>query len=463
MHILLVDDDSVFLCLMERLLSRLGHSVAPVGTTGEALTYLGQEVPDLILIDLGLPGVVGGAFVEALGLAAPDVPFAIITGQQNLGRAVEMMRRGALDYLVKDVSLHERLSATLARIEENLARARRLRASKAAQELSEARRRALTEAAHDGVIEFDHEGIITAANPAAHHLLGVPPGTLPGQTGHRYFSKPGQALPSHADTITSNLVLDTNGHPLAAEASFIAAHVDDRVYHAVFIRDISQRLLLEQEILNVSEAERLNFGQELHDGLGQQVAGLTVLSGLLAGNLQKRGSELAPQAEKVAHGISEALSQLRSLAQGLASLGVSDQGLVRALTQLSIQIEETYHIECRFTHDEGVDITAPDIALHLYRIAQEASSNASRHGHARKITFSLTREGSACLLRISDDGNGFSKTALAGADGLGLRTMRHRAEVIGARFSVRSSPSQGTSILCHLPDHRPRPPVSPTL
>lgn len=130
MHLLLVDDDPIFLRLIERQMPRLGHTITTASSTQAALASLSHHQPDLILVDLGLPGVVGASFVETLAISAPRIPFAVITGQQDAKRAVEMMRCGALDYLVKDPNLYERLPSALARIEEHLLRARHLQALK---------------------------------------------------------------------------------------------------------------------------------------------------------------------------------------------------------------------------------------------------------------------------------------------------------------------------------------------
>jgi signal transduction histidine kinase len=172
---------------------------------------------------------------------------------------------------------------------------------------------------------------------------------------------------------------------------------------------------------------------------------------VLAQNLLAQGSDLAPQADKIYACVNEAIIQSRSLTHGLAPVGISGQGLVYALGRLAEQLSELHHIQCRFSQEDGVDVTASPIALHLYRIAQEAAANAIQHGHAHNVTFSLTKERGARLLSIRDDGSGFVFRDHAPA-GLGLRTMRHRAQAIGGIIDIQSSPPQGTEIRCRLPD-----------
>lgn len=216
-----------------------------------------------------------------------------------------------------------------------------------------------------------------------------------------------------------------------------------------------------QELLAISELERVHFGRELHDGLGQQMAGIKVLAQLLAGTLRQQESPLAPQAEKVALGIGEALRQSRALSHGLAPLGIAEAGLLRALDHLAHQIEDTYPVECQFIPGENIpDITAPDTVLHLFRIAQEASANAVRHGHASRITFHLTQTPTHRTLAVTDNGTGFPAVSPSSANGLGLRTMNHRAQVIGGSLDITSTPGNGTIVSCRLPLD---PPATPSL
>ena len=361
MHLLLIDDDLIFLRLIERQVLRIGHSIDTASSTREVRALLLARKPDLMLVDLGLPGVVGFSFVESLAVEAPGIPFAIVTGQHDAGRAVEMMRHGALDYLVKDENLHDRLPAALARIEEHLIRHRQLEASEAARLESEAR-----------------------------------------------------------------------------------------------------RMLLMRELLDISELERLHFGRELHDGLGQQMAGLNVLAHLHANSLRQEKSGRAAQADKISQGIAEALRQARTLAHGLAPLSIAKGGIISALGLLSQQIADSFPVRCQFACSQDCpDVTGPDVVLHLYRIAQEASSNAFRHGQAHEVSLSLAFEPPVHVLTIKDDGKGFSLTGSGDGHGLGLRTMQHRAQVIGAALQITSAPGGGTVICCRLPAE-PSPPAHPT-
>jgi PAS domain S-box-containing protein len=456
MKLLLIDDDKAFLQLMERRLSRDGHRVATAASPEAGLAHLREFQPDLMLVDLGLPGVSGDSFIERLKRDHADVPFAIVTGLHDVEKAVEMMRRGALDYMVKDSEFFNRLTASLARIEQHLTRAWALDASERLRKSTEQRYQALLQAARDGVLEFDAAGQITMANPAAVQMIGSGDANPVGRNIGRFLPEILARIPrlestaEPADASMLVTVVREDGSTFPANASISMAMIGSERRIAVFIRDISEWRKLEEAVLNVSERERLHFGQEIHDGMGQQLAALAMMSQVLASGAASRDPGLAAQAVRIANGADEALRAARQLARGLAPLGIAEQGLARALQHLAAQISGTTGITCTSSCDPGIDVTNPPCALHLYRIAQEAANNALRHGQATRIHFSLASNEGGFELRIDDNGTGL-REGKSNPDGLGLRTMRHRAQSLGGRLLLDSRNSNGTSVRCWVP------------
>jgi signal transduction histidine kinase len=166
----------------------------------------------------------------------------------------------------------------------------------------------------------------------------------------------------------------------------------------------------------------------------------------------------------VAQGINEAIRQTRTIARGLCPVELSVSGLVGGLAEFAAETQHQSGIACRFQAEAGLAVPDLFVSLHLFRIVQEAVTNALRHAQARTITISLTKADSDILLKISDDGVGLpvrSGRARAGEDasapsgaGLGLRTMKHRADAIGAQLTFKSRPGDGTVISCRLPADR---------
>lgn len=202
---------------------------------------------------------------------------------------------------------------------------------------------------------------------------------------------------------------------------------------------------LEREIVNISEAEQRRIGQDLHDGLCQYLAALACSASSLRDDLQ----ELHLRADANAAGelvklLQDAVVQTRELAHKLVPAHVSRLGLVLALESLAQSVARLHGINCRFScHPSSV--TCDDhTARHLYRIAQEAISNATKHGKAKNIDLSLDAVDHSLTLRVLDDGVGISESNLKG---MGLTIMRYRAGLIGGQLTIKRN-GRGTIVVC---------------
>jgi two-component system CheB/CheR fusion protein len=217
----------------------------------------------------------------------------------------------------------------------------------------------------------------------------------------------------------------------------------------VMARDITDRRRLEKEVVEVSRREREAVGRDLHDSLGQQLSGLSLLCAGLAAQLASKEAPEAAEAGRIAALLGESAGQTRRIAQGLCLVDLATEGVSAALTSLAEHVSEVFGVSCRYLQD-GADVIPRDAtASHLYLIAQEAASNAVRHGRAGSIAIELrTRRGLGRLL-IRDDGCGFSPASATGV-GLGLRTMRYRADMMDGALDVISAPT-GTTVTCTFP------------
>jgi len=158
----------------------------------------------------------------------------------------------------------------------------------------------------------------------------------------------------------------------------------------------------------------------------------------------------ACDAGKIARLVNEAINQTRELARGLLPIQSGSKGLMSALHHLASEVEELFDVTCHFKVDQDVLIRDSDLATHLYRIAQEAVTNAIKHGQPRKIVIELSHRRDKFLLRIQDDGLGFSES-LENKEGMGIRTMNYRANIIGASLDIQKNRAGGTVVTCILP------------
>lgn len=219
---------------------------------------------------------------------------------------------------------------------------------------------------------------------------------------------------------------------------------------AATARDVTASKRLEKDVLDISAHEQQRIGQDLHDGICQQLTGAYFLTSVLKHKLEGVDPSLATEANKVAILLSTVTEQARQLARGLHPLESSPKGLITALGELTDQINHLFKVQCRFLCEQDIVISDPATATHLYRIAQEASNNAVRHGEATHINIELRQNSGEIWLIIEDDGKGFH-TEIETFSGMGLRTMRYRAGVIGGKLIIESGSPGGTLICCVLP------------
>jgi signal transduction histidine kinase len=224
----------------------------------------------------------------------------------------------------------------------------------------------------------------------------------------------------------------------------------DRQIFTGIVRDISERRKLEKEILKVSEQERRRIGQDLHDGLGQMLTGIGLLGQNLTRQLKKEDHRLADDAEEITSLVKEADQYARDLSRGLTPVDLEPSGLTQALQRLTDNAIRLFDVDCAFKEVETVLVHDSTTATHLYRIAQEAVSNAVRHGDANRIAITLAAGEDQIRLRIRDDGRGFDPHEVDGP-GKGVHIMNYRARIIGGTLEISSDLGEGTVVTCTLP------------
>ncbi|MFC5453635.1 PAS domain-containing sensor histidine kinase [Prosthecobacter fluviatilis] len=211
---------------------------------------------------------------------------------------------------------------------------------------------------------------------------------------------------------------------------------------------MDERNRLENALLDISEQEQRRLGQDLHDGLCQSLSGLAFMARSLTKTLEAQAlAGPAAEAARLADLIHQSVEQSRNIAKGLHPVVMDAEGLVSALHELAARSSGS--ISCRLRCEQMVPITDNDVALHLYRIAQEAVTNALKHSGARSITLSLRLRQGLLSLSVADDGCGLPEVIHAG-DGMGLRLMKYRADVIGADFAIGKRKTHGTRMTCLL-------------
>lgn len=325
---------------------------------------------------------------------------------------------------------------------------------------SEERLHAVLRTAVEGIITIDERGLVETINPAAEKIFGWKAAELVGQNINRLMPMP---YSREHDSYLQNYVegghakiigigrevtgLRKDGTVFPMNLSVSEVRLSDRRLFAGFVRDITERRRLEREILEISDRERQRIGQDLHDGLCQSLTGIELMSEVLEQKLARRSKEGAARVGEIASHVRDAIRQTRLMAQGLAPVTLESEGLMSGLQELATKTSRIFGIDCRFSCEGTVLVPDISIATHLFRIAQEAVSNAVKHGQASEVVIRLEVGHESALLLVSDDGLNLPEV-LPGREGMGVHIMKYRAGAIGGTLSLRPREPSGTQVVC---------------
>lgn len=329
----------------------------------------------------------------------------------------------------------------------------------------EERLRAILETAVEGIITINERGVIESFNTASERIFGYKAREVVGQNVSVLMPSPHREShdsylanyrhTGHAKIIGIGREVEgrrKDGTIFPMELSVSEVKLADNRLFTGFVRDITERKRLEREILEISDREQRRIGHDLHDGLCQHLAGIEMMSQVLEQKLSKQSKPVAARASEIGRNVREAISQTRALARGLSPVTLESDGLVSALHELAINTEKMFNVEIHFDYDADVMIRSHAAATHLFRLTQEAVSNAIKHGNAKQISIQLKTGSGRIYLGVIDNGTGI----LAGipkSKGMGLRIMQFRAGIIGGTLTIEQNATGGTSVICSVPNN----------
>jgi PAS domain S-box-containing protein len=337
------------------------------------------------------------------------------------------------------------------------------------------RLRSVVETAVDGIITIDERGIMDSVNPAAARMFRYATEELLGRNVNMLMPSPHTELHDgylehYLRTGDARIIgigrelmakrRDGTLFPMRLAVSEMRFSDGRRAFTGI-ITDLTDRRRLERQVLESAASEQRRIGQDLHDGLCQQLAALGVSIEMLK-RKSSQGNAIEPaQLDKIRQLLNNSLAQLRQVAHGLQPVSFRAGGLPAALRELAMMTADRFHIHCRARCASDADVDDQTTADHLYRIAQEATGNAIKHGKAKHVRINLTTPPVGGLwLAVMDNGVGFPPATIPpatvtppGSGGMGLRIMKYRADAIGADFRIRRR-RRGAAVCCALPPTR---------
>ena len=215
-------------------------------------------------------------------------------------------------------------------------------------------------------------------------------------------------------------------------------------------RAIRERRRLENELLDITEKERKRIGIDLHDDLGQHLNGIALLLEALQLKLNQKSLPETAEVERIKSLLLKTMNHAHRVAHDLASVDLRDDDLGAALKQLASHAETMFELDCELNAASTIPSLPQAVVRQLYKIAQEAVTNAIKHGKAKKVDMTLATDNGDLIMTIRNDGEPFPET-LGLKNRMGLRIMNYRAHVIGATVSVKGQGEHGAIVTCSMP------------
>jgi two-component system sensor kinase FixL len=358
----------------------------------------------------------------------------------------------------------------------------RKRADKALRE-SEYRWRAIFDTAFNPIITTDIMGLITSSNRATEKIFGFSADELTGRDLSMLL--PG-LVQEHDRRMIGRYLFAGEEVGDGRNLELVARRKDGSLFpvelalsrlagggHTGILRDLSEVRELQRHILEVAADEQRRIGQELHDGTQQELTGLSLYAGAVSEILKHAAlptetdgqtvwqmakddfEQLRQTVGRLNQGLIKSNRHVQDLSRGIMPVQIDSQGLVSALRELADSLKAQPGITCHFSQHRTVCISDNTFATHLYRIAQEAVTNALRHGQASEIHLRLDQGEAGVVLEVADNGRGIQAIdSLEGRPkpaGMGLRTMKYRASLMGGTLQVTARPEGGVCVLCEIP------------
>ncbi len=473
LKVLIVEDSEADAALLRRQLERAGYQLrAERVDSGDALAAALDAGPwDLVLCDYNLPGFSGAEALRHIRDRGRDMPFIFVSGTMGEDVAVEALKSGAQDYVMKGNL--GRLVPAVQRVLREVETLRQQQAAERAMRESEHKYRRLFETMGEAalLVHADTERILDA-NDQIGKLLGRTRADILG-TSVRALFPPARAaewaqrlLGHQTGTAPIHFEADLIAHggrlvPVAVSA--VSLRLYDRRMVLGLFRDMRERKqseaalrALAARLQQVREEERTGIARELHDQLGQTLTGLQLdlswmdrkLAGLPADDTV---ASLREKIGEMARSIETAVETVRRISSELRPAALDDLGLVAAIEWQAQEFQSRTGIRCRLTAPSESPALPPTHSTALFRILQEALTNVARHAHATAVEIRLSEREGLLQLEIADNGRGISQAEATATTSLGLLGMRERAAAVGGELRVEGGPGQGTRVVVRVP------------
>ncbi len=480
LDILLLEDVASDAELTEYELRKAGIDfiLRRVETRDDFLEELDKQPPDLILADYSLPAFDGLSALALIQGRRLEVPFILVSGAMGEEVAVDSLKQGATDYVLKQNLA--RLGASVERALREFEERRQRRQAEERLRESEERFRTLFETAGSFISVASPEGLILEFNREAERITGwrreevLGRGFLGVAVPEAYQEEikadmqkvlAGQATRAYEMPLklrdggeraflwNVNRLLGKGGEVLGVMA--VGQDITKRKEAEVNLRESEQKLrLLASQILTAQENERKRISRELHDELGQSLTILKLNLRATSRQLQEP-LEVKEELGNLSLYLDEVIDKVRRLSRALSPAILEDLGLVPALQYLVNEFSKYYDINHHFALPNLDHLFDKESQIIIFRIFQEALTNIAKHAQATEVRLVIMESEGMALFEVEDNGQGFAVSEILGSPsmerGLGLAALDERAKMLGGSLRIWSRQGLGTRITCTVP------------
>ena len=482
LSILILEDlpSDAELMVYELRQAEIAHSYRRVADREHFVAALAENWPDLILSDFHLPGFDG---LEAMALAqaaCPDTPFIFVSGAMGEEVAIDALKRGATDYVLKDRL--SRLGPAVQRALREAEARRERRQAEAALRESEGKYRLLVKNLPAVVYKGYVDCAVDFVDEKVAELTGYPKRAFDARTMKwtdvllpedyqqfkatflRGLKESGSYIReyrirrSHGEVIwiqdRGQIICGPDGRVEYISGVFF--DITERRHAEEALRESEQRLrFLTSQLLSAQERERKRISMELHDELGQSLTVLKLKIRAIERALRDDQQDLKADCLELLHYLDGVIDAIRRLSRDLSPAILEDLGLKSALKHLLHLVSKHYTVSHSFEVEDLDHLFPADAQIIIYRIFQECLTNISKHAGATEVSIAVKENDGLISLVIEDNGAGFDPAQVlarrASGRGLGLAALDERARMLGGALEIRSQPGFGTRMTCVIP------------
>lgn len=460
--VLVVDDDPSLNELIKIKLNANGFETQSVYTGAGAIEYIEKNPDLLVLLDMKLSDMMSERVINELNGRGIYFSFVIMTGFGDQKIAVEMMKLGAIDYIVKDVGFVDLLPPVIIKASNQMNDRLKITESQNIIARNEEQFRNIFENIHDIYAVLSADFRIEEISPSVFDVFNVNREELIGRNISELFVLRNEWRHCYKHIQENNFIEnyevslsynpDIQHKYCLINAKRVLFESQQRNKIIVTIRDISQYKRLENEmiskVIQAEEKERKNIADELHDYIGPLLSTVKIYTNVLTDSnkeTENRNEILA----NIASIIDESVKTIRNIVNSLTPTILNDYGLEKAFNSFIFRLMHVENVTIEFNCGLSQDRFGKVLETTIYRSGIELINNGLKHSFATLIRLSLIQKGERLSLTYTDNGIGFDSEIQRNPDkakGHGLSNIVNRVKTLHGRINIKSATNKGTVV-----------------